>query len=155
MHFSEERETIYLCLYSKNVHRTKCQALTIAKLTHSPYTTKIARKRCYIMLSTIFKCQGVQCTLGVSEGVGGIRGGGRVYMRVHISGGTHIPCPLCGYVPGGLQQGRSFSLFKVHHCHVTLCGTPRHSKACLICSGGNADTMVWRRGEEWIAALSS
>ena len=38
--------------------RTKCQALTIARLTHSPYATKIARIRCYTMLSTIFKCQG-------------------------------------------------------------------------------------------------
>ena len=45
VHLSEEGETtIYLCRYSKDVHRTKCQALTIVRLTHSPYTTKIARK---------------------------------------------------------------------------------------------------------------
>jgi hypothetical protein len=33
---SEEGETIYRCRYSKDVHvhRTKCQALTIARLTH-------------------------------------------------------------------------------------------------------------------------
>ena len=53
------KTTIYLCQYSKDVHRTKCQALTITRLTHSPYTltitrlthspytTKIARIRCY------------------------------------------------------------------------------------------------------------
>ena len=39
---------IYCCLCSKEVHRTKCQALTTARLTHSPYTTKIARIRCCI-----------------------------------------------------------------------------------------------------------
>ena len=38
----------------KDVHRTKCQAQTITRLTHSLYTTKIARIRCYTMLSTIF-----------------------------------------------------------------------------------------------------
>ena len=32
----------------------------IASITHSPYTTKIPRIRCYAMLSTIFKCQDVQ-----------------------------------------------------------------------------------------------
>ena len=49
---SEERETaVYLCRYSKDVHKTKCQALAIASLTHSPYKTKIARIRCYIMLT--------------------------------------------------------------------------------------------------------
>ena len=43
-----------------HVHRTKCQALTIALLTRSPYTTKIARIRCYTMLSTIVNCRDVQ-----------------------------------------------------------------------------------------------
>ena len=43
--------------YSTDVHRTKCKALTITRLTHSPYTTKIARIRCYTMLSTIFNCK--------------------------------------------------------------------------------------------------
>uniref|UniRef100_A0A8C4ZFI8 Thyroglobulin n=1 Tax=Gadus morhua TaxID=8049 RepID=A0A8C4ZFI8_GADMO len=33
--------TIYRCRCSKDVHGTKCQALTITRLTHSPYTTKI------------------------------------------------------------------------------------------------------------------
>ena len=43
---SEERETtMHLCGYSEDVHRTKWQALTIARLTHSPYTTEIARIR--------------------------------------------------------------------------------------------------------------
>ena len=42
--FVRRRETtICLCLYSKDVHRTKCQALIITRLTHSPYSTKIAR----------------------------------------------------------------------------------------------------------------
>ena len=51
IHLSEERETIYRCWYSK--YRTKCPSLTIARLTHSLYTTKMARIRCYTMLSTI------------------------------------------------------------------------------------------------------
>ena len=41
-HLSEARETkIYRCWYSKDVHRTKCQALAIVRIT-----TKIARIRC-------------------------------------------------------------------------------------------------------------
>ena len=39
--------TIYRCQYSKDVHRAKCQALTISRLTHSLYTTKISWIRCY------------------------------------------------------------------------------------------------------------
>ena len=58
--FVRRRETtIYLFGYSKDVNRTKCQALTIIRLTHSPYTTEIARIRCYTRLSTIYKCQDV------------------------------------------------------------------------------------------------
>ena len=56
---------------SKDVHRTKRQALTIVKLTHSRYTTKIARIRYttkYLFLFSLFfftisvyiKCQDVQ-----------------------------------------------------------------------------------------------
>ena len=64
VYFSGERETtVYLCHYSKDVHRTKCQALSITRLTHSPYITEIARIRRYTMLSTIFKCQDVQHTI--------------------------------------------------------------------------------------------
>ena len=38
--YPEERETqIYRCRYSKDVHRTKCQALTITRLTHSTVHT--------------------------------------------------------------------------------------------------------------------
>ena len=44
---SEEGATIYRWRYSKVVCRNTCQELTIAKLLHSPYTTKIARFRCY------------------------------------------------------------------------------------------------------------
>ena len=33
---------------------------TIARLTHSPYTTKKVRRTCYPMFSTIFKCQDLQ-----------------------------------------------------------------------------------------------
>ena len=44
VHLSEETETtIYHCWYIKNVHRIKCRALTIVRLTHFLYTTKIAR----------------------------------------------------------------------------------------------------------------
>ena len=43
--------------------RTKCQALTIARLTHSPYATKIARIRRYATLSTMVKCTDVQRTI--------------------------------------------------------------------------------------------
>ena len=45
----EKKTTIY---HSEDVHRTKCQAPTIARLTHSLYTTEIASIRCYTMLST-------------------------------------------------------------------------------------------------------
>ena len=41
----KKETTIYHCPYSKDIHRTKCLALTIVSLTHSPYTTKIARIR--------------------------------------------------------------------------------------------------------------
>ena len=47
VHLSEERETIYCYRYSKDAHRNKCKALTIARLTHSPYTATMARIRCY------------------------------------------------------------------------------------------------------------
>ena len=62
VHLSEERETIYRCRYSKDVHGTKCQSPTIARLTQSLYTAKTARIRCYTTLSTIFKCEDVQRT---------------------------------------------------------------------------------------------
>ena len=42
------------------IETSKCQALTIARLTHSPYTTKTARIRCYTMQSTIFKRKDIQ-----------------------------------------------------------------------------------------------
>ena len=45
IHLSEEGETIHRCQYSKDVDRTKCKALPIARLTQSPYTTKLARIR--------------------------------------------------------------------------------------------------------------
>ena len=51
VHLSEAGET-YVCGYSEDIHRTKSQALTITRLTYSPYTTQIARIRCYTMLST-------------------------------------------------------------------------------------------------------
>ena len=38
---------IYIEGVCKDVHRTQCSALTIVWLTLSPYTTKIARIRCY------------------------------------------------------------------------------------------------------------
>ena len=41
--FSKKRETIHSCRYSKDAHRTKCQALTITRLTHPLCTTEIAR----------------------------------------------------------------------------------------------------------------
>ena len=34
VHFSEDGQTIYGCRYSKDCRRTKCQALTIARLTN-------------------------------------------------------------------------------------------------------------------------
>ena len=62
----QKKETkIYRSSYSKDVHRNKYQAYTIATLTHFLYTTKIARIRRYMMLSTIFKCQDVQHTIGL------------------------------------------------------------------------------------------
>ena len=41
----------------------KYQALTIPRLIHSPYKTKIATVRCYTFPSTIFKCKDVQHTI--------------------------------------------------------------------------------------------
>ena len=63
VHLSEERETILFCRYSKDVHGTKCQPLTSDEFTRSLYAIKIASGRCYTMLSTIFKCKGIQHTL--------------------------------------------------------------------------------------------
>ena len=51
--FVRRETTIYRCRYSRDVHRTKCQALTIARLTHSRYTRKIARIRRYTILDNI------------------------------------------------------------------------------------------------------
>ena len=56
----EKRETtIYFCRYSEDVHRSKCQSLTITRLTHSPFTTQRAGMRCATMTRTNFKCQDV------------------------------------------------------------------------------------------------
>ena len=68
IHMSEEKyTTLYHCRYSEDVHRTKCQALTIvnplARLTHPLCPTKLARIRCYPMLSTHFKCKDMQQTI--------------------------------------------------------------------------------------------
>ena len=65
---------IYRCWYSKDVQRTKSPVLMIARLIHSLYTTKVARLRCYKMLSTIFKCYDVQHTISATEGCGRLRG---------------------------------------------------------------------------------
>ena len=54
---------MYRCQYIKDVHRTKSQALTFARLTPSPYTTKIARIRRYTIISTILTFQGVEHTI--------------------------------------------------------------------------------------------
>ena len=59
----KEKKRIYHCRYIENVHRTKCQALTITRLTHSLYATKIARIRRYTMLSTICACKDIQHTI--------------------------------------------------------------------------------------------
>ena len=45
--FQKKETTIYRCRYSKDVHRSKWQTLIITRLTHSPYTTKIAMIRRY------------------------------------------------------------------------------------------------------------
>ena len=50
VHLSEEGETIHRCRYCKDVQRTKFQALTIVRLTHSPIP----------LISTIFNCQDVK-----------------------------------------------------------------------------------------------
>ena len=41
------KASIYLCWYSEDVHRTKCKALRIPRLTHSLCATKITRIGCY------------------------------------------------------------------------------------------------------------
>ena len=43
------------CVAMEGLIGEKYQALTIAGLTYSPSTTKLARGRCYTMLSTLFK----------------------------------------------------------------------------------------------------
>ena len=42
----KEKTTIQCCRYSTYVHRNKCQALTMVRLTYSLYTTKKASIRC-------------------------------------------------------------------------------------------------------------
>ena len=63
---------------------TKCQALTSIRLTHSQYTTKIVRKKCYTTkynnevrqtISVYIKCQDEQHTISR-------RGGRRLLCRV-------------------------------------------------------------------------
>ena len=41
----QKKEKQYIAV-GQDVHRTKCQAQKMARLTHSPYTTKIARIPC-------------------------------------------------------------------------------------------------------------
>ena len=49
------------CRYSKDVHRNKCQALTITMLTNSLYKTKRARRRWYTTWYFYsYICQNVQ-----------------------------------------------------------------------------------------------
>ena len=48
----------YIAVCTVRIHRTN-KHLTI-RLIHFPYTKNIARIRCYVMLSTIFKCKDVQ-----------------------------------------------------------------------------------------------
>ena len=55
-----KRNNIFLYIYCSP---PIVQALTIARLNHSLYTTKIARIRFYTMLSTIFKFKDVQHTI--------------------------------------------------------------------------------------------
>ena len=43
------------------------QVLTIIRLTHSLYTTKLFRIKCYTMLSTISWCKDVQHAISVSK----------------------------------------------------------------------------------------
>ena len=38
-----QKKEKHCCQYSKDVHRTKGKALTIARLIHSPYTARTAR----------------------------------------------------------------------------------------------------------------
>ena len=55
----QKKETIICCGYSKDVRRTKCQALTITRLLHFLYTTKI--ELCVVLYPKYyFKVQG--CT---------------------------------------------------------------------------------------------
>ena len=50
-----KRETkIYCCRCSKDVHRTKWQAPTIARLNYCLYASKIARIRCHTILLVLF-----------------------------------------------------------------------------------------------------
>ena len=56
-----EGEKQYICWYSKDVHVTKAQALTIVRLTHSPYRIQIARIKLYTMLHTTVRTTYNKC----------------------------------------------------------------------------------------------
>ena len=56
MYQKKEKQQYIRCRYTKDVHRTKWQALTIARLNLSPYTTKIERIRRDTLLSTAINC---------------------------------------------------------------------------------------------------
>ena len=61
--FEWMNEIIYLCRYSKDVDRNNGNALTIAMLTHSLHTTKVAKIRRYTMLSTMLSFKMPGCTI--------------------------------------------------------------------------------------------
>ena len=55
---SEERETTILYMAVSTV-----RMFILPSTNNSPYTTKMARRRRYTMLSTVLKCQDVQHTI--------------------------------------------------------------------------------------------
>ena len=58
--YCQKKEKQQYIAVGMDVHRKSTKGLIIARLTHSPYTTRIGRIRCYTMLSTICKCRDVQ-----------------------------------------------------------------------------------------------
>ena len=75
----------------------------IARLTHSMYTTKIARIRCYTMASTICKCQDVQHTISDTDNIVALEG--ESVRTRHTSARNAVP----SRVPGSLGRGHAVS----------------------------------------------
>ena len=115
VHLSEERETkIYCWRYSKDIYRNKNQALTIARLTHSLYRTKIYYNIC---VNCVYLCM--------------------LLMNVGVNVGTILcPCVLDrkyqDKLPCFLIQGIYIFIYQSLRPLVNRAGSG-HTKGHLVC----------------------